>query len=116
MAKLTSFVRSFFALGALAIVLGWVLLYGDRGLINYLNLKNEKERLISLKQELREKNRELLKGVKGLRNDLKYIERTARHELGLVREGEIVYRFREPLSSNGGRHPDTYPKSLHAAK
>ncbi|MBI4776253.1 MAG: septum formation initiator family protein [Deltaproteobacteria bacterium] len=116
MAKVTSFLRSFFALGILAAILGWVLLYGDRGFINYLNLHNEKERLILLKQELRQKNRELLKGVKGLRNDLKYIERTARHELGMVREGEIVYRFKKPLSSDEVRHPDTYPKSLHAAK
>jgi len=116
LAKVTSFVRSFFALGILAVVLGWVLLYGDRGLINYLNLYKEKERLVLLKQELREENRELLKGVKGLRNDLKYIERTARQELGLVREGEIVYRFKKPLSSNEDRHPDTYPKTLHAAK
>lgn len=55
-----------------------------------------KERLNVLKesnQQLVLQNNALKKNIILLRNDLSYIEMVARNELGMVRKGDIVYRF-----------------------
>ena len=98
LAQLSTFVRSVLLLTVVTVLAGWVIVYGDKGLMGYVNLQKERDRLVVVKQELDEKNRELYERVKRLRDDRNYIEKTARHELGLVREGELVYRFKTPLS------------------
>lgn len=55
-----------------------------------------RERLISLKkanQEIVAENNRLKKTIVLLRNDLPYIEMIARNELGMVKKGDLVYRF-----------------------
>ena len=38
-------------------------------------------------------NKELNRKVTLLKSDLEYIERAARNELGMVRKGDLVYRY-----------------------
>lgn len=43
--------------------------------------------------ELKEKNKELEKEKRLLLEDPVYLEKVAREEMGLVREGEVIYRL-----------------------
>lgn len=67
--------------------------FGNRGVIdNYLMSK----RLSQLKEQNRvitTENSELKKKITLLRNDINYIEIIARNELGMVKKGDIVYRW-----------------------
>lgn len=67
--------------------------FGNRGFVdNYLMSK----RLAQLKSETNEitiENNELKKRILLLRNDVNYIETIARNELGMVKKGDIVYRW-----------------------
>ena len=48
---------------------------------------------------LRAQQEQLARTVDRLRNDPLYIEKLAREEMGMVREGETVLKFRSPSSS-----------------
>jgi len=67
--------------------------FGNRGFVdNYLMSK----RLAQLKlqtQEITIENNELKKKILLLRSDLNYIEMIARNELGMVKKGDMVYRW-----------------------
>jgi cell division protein FtsB len=67
--------------------------FGNRGLVdNYLMSK----RLVQLKllnSGVTAENNELKKKIVLLRSDLVYVESLARNELGMVKKGDIVYRF-----------------------
>ena len=67
--------------------------FGNRGLVdNYLMSK----RLVQLKllnNGVAVENNELKKKIVLLRSDLSYIESIARNDLGMVKKGDIVYRF-----------------------
>jgi cell division protein FtsB len=67
--------------------------FGNRGFVdNYLMSK----RLAQLKLQTREitiENNELKKKILLLRSDLNYIEMIARNELGMVKKGDMVYRW-----------------------
>jgi cell division protein FtsB len=55
-----------------------------------------KERLMALKksnQDISLENKELSKKVMLLRGDLQYMETVVRNELGMVRKGDLIYRY-----------------------
>jgi cell division protein FtsB len=67
--------------------------FGNRGVVDnylmgkrlsYLNAENSK---------LEKQNSELGKKILLLRNDPAYIESIARNELGMVKQGDVVYRL-----------------------
>jgi cell division protein FtsB len=67
--------------------------FGNRGLVdNYLMNKRLAE-LKSQNDETAIENNELKRKIFLLRDDLTYIETLARSELGMVKEGDIVYRL-----------------------
>ena len=82
--------RIFFYL-FLLLVLGWIYTPGFLKLRKWCSLLHQDEREI---EELKIKNRELKKEIDLLENDLFMIERLGREELGLAKEGEIVYKIR----------------------
>jgi cell division protein FtsB len=54
------------------------------------------KRLAKLKSQTREitlENNELKKKIILLRNDINYIEMVARNDLGMVKKGDVVYRW-----------------------
>lgn len=75
------------------LLMSLLITFGNRGVIdNYLMNK----RLSQLKEQNRvitKENIELKKKITLLRNDLNYIEMIARDELGMVKKGDIVYRW-----------------------
>ncbi|MBI3313728.1 MAG: septum formation initiator family protein [Candidatus Omnitrophica bacterium] len=62
-------------------------------LSRYRELKIEEETIKRELAQVNEKIRELSKERDLLKNDLTYLEKVIRDELGLVKPGEIVYKF-----------------------
>lgn len=69
--------------------------FGERGLVKAHYFANERNEIAARIEKLRRENQYLRGELKALRHDRHYVEDIARRELGFVREGEIVYRFRE---------------------
>ncbi len=85
--------RLLLALLFIIILIACLTLFGERGL---LRLHRMQEELVELAQEnrsLAEENRALEREIMQLRSDRDYLETLAREELGLIREGEVVYHF-----------------------
>lgn len=86
-------------LALIALVVG--ALFGDRGLL-YLVAERERTELLRREiQDLRAHNGRLAEEIRALRTDPRAIERIARENLGLAREGEVVFLIRgagEPAS------------------
>jgi len=74
------------------ILMGSVILFGSRGVLDNYRLN---QKLLDLKkgnEEIVAKNDTLKKEILLLRNDLRYIEKVARDELGMVKQNDRVYR------------------------
>ena len=78
---------------AAVLLLVWLSL-GQHGLIDLYNMQKEREKYLAIVNDLKEKNRNLAAEIRRLRDDQKYFESVARKELGLVKENEIIYRFK----------------------
>ena len=76
----------------LVLLMGTLITFGDRGLIDNYRMN---EKLMSLKKnnhEITLENIALKKNITLLRDNLSYIGMVARSELGMVKKGELVYR------------------------
>jgi cell division protein FtsB len=74
-------------------VMSMLITFGKRGLVDNYAMK---ERLMALKkanQDISLENKELSRKVMLLRDDLQYVEMLARNELGMVRKGDLIYRY-----------------------
>ena len=80
--------------GFLFIVVSITIL-GSGGVLHIYKLYQEKREIDVDNQKLKEKNARLRKEVEALTSDLAYLERIARQELGMVKEGELVYQFKK---------------------
>ena len=84
-------------------ILGGLTFFGEKGIFNLLRLRKEVARIQERNLKLEEENQKLKEEVKRLQSDKRYIEEIARKELGMVKEGEIIYRFDTP--SKGKENP-----------
>ena len=75
------------------LILGSLTFFGEKGIFNLLRLRKEVARINEKNVQLEEENQKLKEEVKRLQSDKRYIEEIARKELGMVKEGEIIYRF-----------------------
>jgi cell division protein FtsB len=81
------------------ISLAW-LSFGRHGLIDLYKMKKEREKCLAILNNLKEKNRILADEIRRLKEDNKYFESVAREQLGMVRDNEIVYRFKNKLEND----------------
>lgn len=75
------------------LLMSMLITFGKRGLIDNYTMK---ERLMALKKtnhEITIENIELNRKVMLLKDDLQYVEMVARNEIGMVRTGDLVYRY-----------------------
>lgn len=77
----------------LLVILSLFTIFGERGLLHLRRLREQKKKLGETSFLLRKENKMLRERIYGLRHDDQYLEKIAREELGLVRPGEIIYRF-----------------------
>ena len=68
-------------------------LFGERGVVQIYQLKEERGKIRIVNARLGEENRRLAEQVGRMRNSREEVEKIAREELGLVKKGEIVYHF-----------------------
>ena len=76
-------------------------LVGEHGIPHLIGLRAEREDLGRTAFALLEENAPLRDELRRLKKDDLYLEQLARRQLGLVKPGEIVYRFRR--STRDGR-------------
>lgn len=77
------------------ILMGSVILFGNRGILDNDRLDQKLLDIQKSNGELVVKNDALKKEILLLRNDMRYIEKVARDELGMVRRNDRVYRHIE---------------------
>lgn len=82
-----------FGLLVMAIIAVPLLVLGEHGLPRYELLRTELGEIERENAALRSEVEALARETEALRTDLGTIERIARDELGMVREGEIVLEF-----------------------
>ena len=74
-------------------------LLGDRGALRARQSYHHKQGLEQQLAALQEQKAQLREEIQLLQNDRDYWERLARKELGMVREGELIYQFSGESSS-----------------
>lgn len=77
----------------MAIVVVPLQILDDRGLPRYRRLGEELRQLEAENAELNAEARRLSAEVQRLRSDPTSLEHVARDELGMVRDGEIIFQF-----------------------
>jgi cell division protein FtsB/cell division protein DivIC len=80
----------------LFLIFGFFTFFGDKGIIHLLRLQKEWGRIKEANVKIEEENRKLREEVKRLQYEKRYIEEIARKELGMVKEGEVIYQFDPP--------------------
>lgn len=81
---------------ALVCFLGVTSVFGDRGLVTIRRMRDHEATLRAKADALDAQNAKLRDDVRRLREDDAYLERVAREQQGLVKDGETVYRFPAP--------------------
>jgi cell division protein FtsB len=78
---------------AIFLILGLVTFFGENGILHLIRLQKEFVRIKEANLRLEKENEGLKEEVTKLKQEKKYIEEIARKELGMVKEGEIIYQF-----------------------
>ena len=79
-------------LAIFVLLMGAVITFGDRGLIDNYRMKEKLMALKKINHQITLENIALKKNITLLRDDLSYIEMMARSGLGMVKKGDLVYR------------------------
>ena len=82
-----------FFLVVAVIMVGFRSIFGPKGLMEVLLLKERKEAIEQEIGRLRERNASLAERIKRIREDPYYLEQLARQELGMIKEGELLFIF-----------------------
>lgn len=75
------------------------IIFGDNGLVDLNLLKRERDGLIEKNARITINNLSLYREIDRLEHDSGYIEDMVRRELGLIAEGEVIFKLR-----NNGEH------------
>ena len=87
-----------YAFSSLLFALSLFTAFGERGVLRLWRLWGEKKQLEERNFLFQKENDALRERIDRIRHDDLYLEKIAREELGLVRPGEIIYRFASPES------------------
>lgn len=82
-----------YIVGAVLLILSLFTTFGERGLLHLWRLWGEQKKLDESNFLMQKENEILRERIHRLRHDDPYLEKIAREDLGLVRPGEIIYRF-----------------------
>jgi cell division protein FtsB len=83
------------------LILGFFTFFGEKGVLHLLRLQKELDRIKETNMNMEEENQKLKEEVRRLEHEKRYIEEIARKELGMVKEGEIIYLFDLPIKGEG---------------
>ena len=68
-------------------------IFSNLGVVKYLSMKSNYKQIRAEISGLKKDNSLIREDIDSLKTDPDYIEGMAREKLGLVKEGEIIYRF-----------------------
>ncbi len=92
-----------YAIGVFLIVaLQYRLWFSDVGYLAQREMREEIRRTEVRNAKLETRNREMAHEIEALTGDMAHIEAEVREELGMVREGETLYRLRPESGSSLG--------------
>ncbi len=77
-----------------------LIIWSPNGLLHLRQLNLEHQELTAKNLILEKENQQIYQEIGLLRNDPTSIERLARQELGLVKEGELVFQFVHPADTD----------------
>lgn len=80
--------------GIVCVLLVFVL-FGNRGVLQRINLEAEKKRIIERLQDAEQETIHLREQLRRVANDDSFIEKIARERYGMIRSGETIYRIAE---------------------
>jgi cell division protein FtsB len=103
--------RIIYLFSSLFVALALFTAFGERGVFHLWRLWGEKKQLEDKNFLLQKENESLRERVYRVRHDDLYLEKIAREELGLVRPGEMVYRFAAPDSKRNKNGAVSEPPS-----
>ena len=78
---------------AFLLVMALLITFGNRGLVDSYLMSKKLSKLKAQNNENAAENNELKRKIALLRDNANYLEYIARSELGMVKEGDIVYRL-----------------------
>jgi cell division protein FtsL len=78
------------------LIFGILTFFGEKGILQLFRLRKDLVLVREKNVKLEEENQKLKEEIKRLKSDKRYIEEIARKELGMVKEGEIIYQFDSP--------------------
>lgn len=81
------------ALVVIIVLVAW-LGFGERGFIHLYRMDKERQAYLDKIADLEKTNTELMHQIRRLRGDRDYIETVARRELGLVKDNELIIKFK----------------------
>jgi cell division protein FtsB len=87
-----------YVLGFVTVVLVVDALVGDRGLVDTLRARRQHEAIAASLAQKRQENDRLRNDIRRLKEDPGAIESLAREQLGLIREGEVLFIVRDTQS------------------
>ncbi|WP_080798839.1 FtsB family cell division protein [Desulfamplus magnetovallimortis] len=85
----------FFGAVTLLVILAFLILYGKNGYLDQRQLNAEEQLMINESRMIEAENQDVELKIERLKSDLSYIEHIARHELGMLAEDELVFRFQD---------------------
>jgi cell division protein FtsB len=85
--------RFFIAFVVVVLAISVFAVWGDKGIIDVYDLKEERDHIASEIAVLEEENKRLSTEVKLLESDKRYIETVARRDLGMIGPGEVIYKI-----------------------
>jgi cell division protein FtsB len=84
-----------YVLGFVTVVLVVDALVGDKGLVDTIRARRQHQALAAALAQKRQENARLRENIRRLKEDPGAIESLAREELGLMREGEVLFIVRD---------------------
>ena len=75
-------------------IAGWIW-YGEGGMVRLCRTEVERQTCLDRIHKLVAENQALIEEVHRFRTDMTYVESVARSELNLIRENEVIYRFKK---------------------
>lgn len=77
-----------------------VVLFGDNGLLELNRKHNTHQHLLEENARLTRENLKMYRTIERLENDPAFVESVARHELGMVRSDELIFKFKSDVFDN----------------
>jgi len=82
------------------LILVYIFIQGDQGLIKYIQLRSEKNRILARIEKLKAENLALTDEIEMLKSNYRYIEKVAREEHRMAKKNEKLYIINPPRETS----------------